>query len=298
MGTLAELFLRSVDHVPEFIILQVGMASPERVLKEPYHDLTNSFRGSRILVCDPDENECERMNHNRQPDDPEYFPIALGAHGQSTPFYFARDAAWRSIYKPNADVLRRYYNTRGAMPESVARISMTGIDQFMREQDAGDADIVRVHLPWSGLQLLQSGETTLTRTLAVSMDTALLALYEGQELFGEMCQYLDTQGFIFHKFIGLYGRTFNPIVLQKNPDYISHHLWGHAMFLRDIADITKMSLAQLQKFALLADMYGSKDVAILALMEYDIRHGTQYGKIYGGLDKKGESQSECKADTG
>lgn len=289
MGTLSELFLRSVDHLPGFTILQAGMNSPEHIKKEPYHDLADRFRGSRILVCDPDENECERRNHKRQPDDPEYFPIALGVHGQSTSFYLTRDTAWRSVYKPNGDVLQRYYNTAGAIPESVASISMTGIDQFMREQEENDADILRVHLPWAGLQLLKSGETTLTRTLAICTDTALLPLYENQEMFGEICQYLGGQGFVFHKFIGLYGRTFNPIVLEKNPDYISHHLWGHAMFLRDIADIKIMSPVQLKKFALIADMYGSKDVAMIALMEYDIRHGTQYGRIYGGIDEKSGS---------
>jgi len=284
MGTLDELFLRSVDHLPEFTVLQAGMASPEHVKTEPYHDLTDRFRGSRILVCDPDVEECERANQDRQPYDPEFFPIALGPHGQSTPFYLAKDAVWRSIYKPNGDVLRRYYNTNGAIPESVVETTMSGMDQFVKEQHADDVDFIRIHLPWSGLQLLQSGENTLKRTLAVSMDAALLPLFEDQELFGEICQYFAGQGFVFHKFIGLYGRTFNPIVLQKNPDYISHHLWGHAMFLRDVADIKKMTPAQLQKFALIADMYGSKDVAMIALMEYDIRHGTGYGRIYGGLE--------------
>jgi len=283
MGMLDELFLRSMDDVPEFTILQAGTTSPERIPKEPYYDLTDRFRGSRILVCEPDERVCERANQDRQPDGPEYFPIALGHHGQSTPFYLAKDAAWSSTYKPNKNVLLRYENMVDAMPESITETTMMGMDQFVKDAGVSDVDIMRIHLAWSGLKALQSGERALKHTLAVSIDTTLLPLYEDQEMFGEICQYLATQGFVFHKFVGLYGRTFNPVILHNDPNYVSHHLWCHAMFLRDIASIKKMIPIQLQKFALFADMNGSKDVAMLTLMEYDIRHGTQYGKVYGGL---------------
>jgi len=284
MGTLDELFLRSVDDVPEFTILQAGMASPERIPKEPYHDVMDRFRGSRILVCDPDEHLCERANQDRRPDDPECFPIALGAHGQSTPFYLTKNTAWNSTYKPNEDVLRRYQNMADAMPESIAETTMVGMDEFVKEQGVKDVDLLRIHLPWSGIKLLQSGEDVLKCTLVVSINVSMLQLYEDQELFGELCQYFSGQGFVFHKFIGLYGRTFNPVLLKKDPDYVSNHLWCHAVFLKDIMSIKKMNTAQLQKFALIADMYGSTDVAMLALMAYDIKHGTQYGKVYGGLD--------------
>lgn len=285
MKTLDELFLRSMDHVPEFSILQAGMASPERISKEPYHDVMDRFRGSRILVCDPDEQLCECANQNRQPYDPECFPVALGPHGRSTPFYITKDTAWNSTYKPNEDVLRRYQNMADAMPEAVAETTMVGIDQFLKEQDTVDIDFVRIHLPWSGIKLLQSGEAALKSTLAISINLSMLPLYEDQEIFGNVCQYLAEKDFVFHKFIGLYGRTFNPVILKKDPNYISHHLWCHAIFLKDIMLIKKMNDAQLQKFALIADMYGSKDVAMIALMAYDVKHGTQYGKIYGELEE-------------
>jgi len=285
MGKLDELFLRSMDDVPEFTILQVGLTSPERIEKEPYHDVTDRFRGSRILVCDPDEHLCECANKDRQPYDPEFFPAALGPHGQNTPFYLSKNTAWNSTYKPNEDVLRRYQNMADAMPESIAETTTIGMDEFVKDVGVKDVDLLRIHLPWSGIKLLQSGEDALKRTLAVSINISMLPLYEDQELFGELCQYFSSQGFVFHKFIGLYGRTFNPVILKKDPDYVSSHLWCHAIFLKDIMSIKKMNAAQLQKLALIADMYGSMDVAMLALMAYDIKHNTQYGKIYGGLEE-------------
>ena len=284
MRKLDELFLRSLDKLPTFTILQAGAYSPEHITIEPFHDLAERFRGSRILVCDPDTQMCEEQNHLRQPDDPEYFPMALGSHGQASPFYLTREAVWRSPYKPNEMILQRYQHMEGALPESVDMTTMTGADQFVRDAGLGDVDLVRVLLPWSGLNLLASGENVLKHTLAVSVDASLIPLYEQQETFGDICQYLATQGFVFHKFAGLYGRTFNPVVLREDPDFASHHLWCHAIFLRDIADIKRLSPVQLQKLGLIADMYGSQDVAIIALMEYDIRHGTEYGKVYGGLD--------------
>jgi len=158
------------------------------------------------------------------------------------------------------------------------------IDTFLQSHGVESIDYIKINLPWTGVSLLKGGRKALKRVLGLKVETALVPIYEQQALFGEISAHISSLGFIFDKFGDMYGRAFNPVVLEKDLSHAAHHLWVDSFFLRDIASIKELSSSELLKMALLSDQYGGRDVALLCLMEYDVRHQTSFGKVYAHMD--------------
>jgi hypothetical protein len=101
------------------------------------------------------------------------------------------------------------------------------------------------------------------------------ALYVNQPLFGDVCSYLSKQDLMFHKFLGLAGRTLSPITIDNNPNLATQHCWSDAVFIRDIFKVSDLTSVQLLKLSMLAFLYGSPDLTFHALQHFDKLMGTK-----------------------
>ena len=88
-------------------------------------------------------------------------------------------------------------------------------------------------------------------------------------------QALRAAGFWLHRFLPIHSRVFKPLMVN-NDIYagMSQVLWTDAVYVRRFTDFPTMDTAALQRIALMAhDLYGSFDLAALALLELDKRDG-------------------------
>ena len=79
---------------------------------------------------------------------------------------------------------------------------------------------------------------------------------------------------MFHKFLGMAGRTLRPTLLNNNPNFVTQHLWSDAMFITHVQKIHDLAPRKMAKLAIIACLYGSIDVSFHCLQQYDRRKGT------------------------
>ncbi len=99
-------------------------------------------------------------------------------------------------------------------------------------------------------------------------------MYKDQPLFGEVDAFLRSRGFMFHKLLGLAGRTMKPILVNNDPNIAIQHMWSDAVFVRDLREPGLLSDEQLLKLAVLMELYASLDVCHYLLAQFDARRGT------------------------
>ena len=250
-----------------FSIVEIG-ALPLEGQSELFHDLLDFFPESQITAFEIDHKLCEELNNDSHPNI-QYFPVALGRVNEECPFYKTIHPMCCSLYRPNEELIKNYVNLDVAMLESVGSINTITLDDFAQQNDIKDIDFIKIDIQGAELDVFMGGEKTLKAATLIVSEVEFIPLYINQPLFGDVCQYLVSQDFMFHKFIGIAGRTISPIVLNDDPNYASQHMWSDAIFMRDITKISNLSPIKLLKMGILAFMYGSIDVAFSCFCHYD-----------------------------
>ena len=264
--------IREVYGPLTFMVLEIG-ARPLEGQAEPFHDLLDLFPGSQIAAFEIDEKLCEELNRQAKPGF-RYFPVALGRTEETRALYETVHPMCTSLYRPNEELLRRYNNMEAAMLKSVGSIGTVGLDHFMRENGVARADFIKIDVQGAELDVFEGGVDSLRRTVAIVSEVEFIPHYLDQPLFGDVCKFLTEQGFLFHKFLGLAGRTLKPFVVNSKPSLAIQHIWTDAMFLRDLPRLPDLPEDSLLKMATLAFLYFSPDVALHCLRLFDERNRT------------------------
>jgi FkbM family methyltransferase len=260
-----------------FTILEIG-ALPIGG-NEVFHSLLEIFPGSRIIAFEIDNGLCEDLN-KKAPPGLKYYPVALGRTEETRRFYQTVHPMCSSLFIPNEQLLNRYNNLEVAMLKSAGTLDTVSLDGFVRNNDIGTVDFIKIDIQGAELEVFEGGIATLKDTLAIVCEVEFVQLYLNQPLFGDVCNFLFKQGILFHKFLGLAGRTLKPVILQNDINFATQHLWSDAMYLRDIAQFNSLSSQQLLKYAVISNLYNSLDVALFCILEHDKREGTCMAEKY------------------
>jgi len=269
--TLAPI-MRRTERPLTFNVLEIG-AAPLEGSPEPFHQLIHLFPGSHINAFEVDPEQCRILNENTA-DGLVYHPVALGRREEERPFYMTRNPVCASLYKPNDSLIARFNNMEIAELKTVSTIRTVSLDHFIAKNNVGPVDFVKIDVQGAELDVFEGGTSTLKDVIAIVSEVEFVHQYENQPLFGDVCTFLANQGLTFHKFLRIGGRTLKPIVLNSDRNFATQHIWADAIFLRNSMNLGSVSLDQLLKLAVLAFIYGSLDVTINCLMEYDRRQGT------------------------
>ncbi|MBI3778768.1 MAG: FkbM family methyltransferase [Gammaproteobacteria bacterium] len=160
------------------------------------------------------------------------------------------------------------------MLKETITIKTVSLDHFIAVNHIPAVDFIKIDIQGAELDVFQGGVSALKNVLAIMTEVEFFPLYENQPLFGDVYEFLVKSDFIFHKFMSLSGRSLKPTVFNNNPNFATQHMWADAMFLKEPARLGANSPRQLLKLAILAAMYGSPDVSVYCLQEYDRRQGT------------------------
>lgn len=255
-----------------FTILEVG-ALPLEGSSEPFHRLLDVFPGSRVIAFEIDAALCEELNKKAR-HGLRFHPVALGRTEESRAFYETVHPMCCSLYQPNEELLELYNNLGVAMLQSTTSVDTVSLDYFASNNDIVSIDFIKIDIQGAELDVFRGGIKALQDVVFIVSEVEFVPFYKKQPLFGDVCRFLDEQGFMFHKFLGMAGRSLKPVVLNNNSSFPSQHMWTDAVFMRNILDLSGLDPDKLLKLGILSYLYGSPDVAFFCFTLFDRQNQT------------------------
>ena len=258
-------FSELLDGLPTIKVVDVGPLA-DRADEAAYAALARKSL-ARVIGFQPNEIECDRLIEAARGRH-DYLPILLG-DGEMHPFHHCADPAWSSMLPPNAPLLALFQTL-----EDATRVVETEERSTVRLDDVAEAegaDLMRIDARGGTRALFEGAARTLKNAIVIHTVVEFVSLYEDQPLFAEIDEYLRACGFQFHRFQGLGGRTFKPLMAGENENAaLSQFLFAEAVYVRDFAAFDALPADKLLKLAvILHESYRSFDLAALALEHHD-----------------------------
>lgn len=255
-----------------FTLLDVG-ALPLGGQPAPFQMIPELFPGSRIIAFELDRGLCEQLNRDNHAGS-RYFPHALGQSEEKRLLYETDHPMCASLYRPNGELLSQYNGLEVARLKSVTTIDTISLDYFTKSNGIETVDFIKIDIQGAELDVFMGGTNTLLNVVAIVSEVEFIPLYYKQPLFGDVCNYLTEQSFMFHKFLGMAGRTLKPLVVKNDVCFATQHMWSDAVFIRNILDIPNFNPEKLLKMGILTYLYGSPDVSYHCFKIFDEQHKT------------------------
>ena len=255
-----------------FSIIEIGALQIDSK-KEPFYELLEYFPSSRIYGFEIEKEVCDKMNLESLKQIT-YYPYALGKTNEKKKLYITQHPMCSSLYKPNEDLNKLYYNLEVTKLIKESEIDTISLDFFAEKYDVIDIDFIKIDVQGAELDIFQGATKSLQNVLQIVCEVEFIPLYENQPLFGDVCNLLKKNDLIFNKFLGLAGRSLKPIMLNNNPNLASQHMWSDAIFIKDIQKLENTSNEKLIKLSLLACVYNSYDLSYYILSYYDKKNLT------------------------
>ncbi len=185
-----------------------------------------------------------------------------------------------SLFEPNRPLLDLFNNL-----SELTQVVRTEPIQTRRLDDipqCAEADFLKLDVQGAELDILKGAQKLLDRVVVVNTEVEFVPLYKGQPLFADVDAFLRSRGFLIHSIPGIAGRAFKPLVANNNINEKVHQvLWTQATYVRDFTRLGELSSEQLLRMAvILHDMYGSYDLASLALLHHDARAKGGLWEVY------------------
>lgn len=277
LGKLVAQFSPSLT----FTMLEIG-ALPLEGQEEPFHRLLDIFPKSQVIAFEVDEKLCKDLNEISKPNI-KYFPAVLGRTDGEQTFYETAHPMCCSLYKPNEALLSKYNALDVAMLKSIGSVKTVSLDRFVQINKVDSIDFVKIDIQGAELDVFKGGSKALQSVVLIVSEVEFIPLYVDQPLFGDVCHYLAGEGLMFHKFLGMAGRTIRPVVIQNNTNIPTQHMWSDAVFIKDINKLTTLSSDSLLKLGILGYVYGSPDLTFHCFQLYDHRKKTNLHQEYSQL---------------
>jgi FkbM family methyltransferase len=234
----------------------------------------------RIIGFEPQPAECEKLNAQGRPGR-RYLPYAI-ADGRRRKFYVTNTGMTSSLLRPNLSFAKLFNNLAELMQVvATPEVDTVRLDDVAEIREAG-CDLLKLDTQGSEAEILANASITLRQCLIVQTEVEFVPLYEGQPLFAEVDQLLRSHGFMFHRFLGLAGRTYKPLMVNDNPNTpLSQMLWSDAVYVPEVTRLDGLKPEALLKLAaLLHEVYGSLDLCHVVLSAHDRQCGSSYSQRY------------------
>jgi FkbM family methyltransferase len=234
----------------------------------------------RVIGFEPQPVECDKLNALGRPGR-RYLPFAI-ANGERRKFYVTNTGMTSSLLPPNLRVASHFNNLAELMQVvATPEIDTVRLDDVAEIREQG-CDLLKLDTQGSEAEILAHASRTLEHCLIIQSEVEFVPLYERQPLFADVDQLLRGRGFMFHRFVGLAGRTYRPLMLNDDPNIpMSQLLWGDAVYVPDLTRLDHLEPKALLKLAaLLHEVYRSFDLCHVVLSAHDRQCGTSYSRQY------------------
>lgn len=250
-------------------VVRVVDAGAAEYQTDPYARLSEQGL-CEVIGFEPNSEACARRNATARPRH-RYLPYALG-DGTMRRFYECENPLTSSLYRPNASMLAEF--SRLDLPV-VAESDL----QTRRLDDLAeihDIDYLKLDVQGAELDIILGAQRLLERTMLVHTEVEFIPMYADQPLFGDIDVALRKSELWLHKLDNIRGRAMRLFTPNNDPFApLSQILWADAaVYVRSFMSFGRVPPDKLLKLAIiLHEVYGSWDMAALALEHYDSATG-------------------------
>ena len=243
----------------------------------PYDRLMKSGDAD-IIGFEPNPEALAQLNAMKGPTET-YLPHAVGDGGRHT-LNFCQAPGMTSLLTPDPAVLDLFHG----FPDWGKVMSTEPLDTVRLDDipETAGIEMIKIDIQGGELMALSNGIERLKSTLVIQTEVEFLPLYVGQPLFSDVDLFLRGQGFVLHRFFPTVSRVIKPMLIDNNIYAgLSQLVWADAIFVRDFTRLETYSDAELLKTcAILHDCYGSIDLVLRLLTEFDRRQGGVMAQTY------------------
>lgn len=233
---------------------------------------------SRVIGFEPVPAECERLNSMKLPGHL-YLPHFVGDGSERT-FVLTNQSMTSSLYEPDLRLCSRFNHLAEVMqPVERSLVKTTRLDDIT---EVGKVDFLKVDVQGAEVDVFRGAARVLASTLVVQAEANFVPLYVGCPLFGDVDRSLREHGFEFHTFASIAGRAFRPITAGNDPFApVKQVLWSDGVWVKSFMRFSEMEPEELLKLAAIVhEVYGSVDLAALALQHHDARVAGSGGGLW------------------
>ena len=227
---LADL-LKAAGTEMALTMLEIG-AMPLGPEPERFRGLLQTWPKSKVLAFEVDPAVCTDLNA-KSPHGVRFYPVALGKSRERLDFHETQHPMCGSFYRPDERDADKFHNLDVMRLKAVSQMDTVPLDVFVDEQGVGPVDFIKMDIQGAELDVLQGAARVLQDVVAIVSEVEFVPLYVGQPLYGDVDAFLREQGFVFHKFLGLAGRTAKPLVFNRDFNLALQQMWADAVFVRD-----------------------------------------------------------------
>ncbi len=261
---------------PMIKIIDVGAMSFENI-DETYAKLLK--RGVETVVgFEPVATERDKLNAASDGTHT-YLPYCIG-DGNPGVFYECNYSMTSSLYEPNTALLEKFQ----ALEEYVRVVKKEEIETHRLDDipEVAGADYIKVDVQGGEVGVFAGAAELLKGIVAIETEVEFVPLYKNQPLFAEVDQLLRKNGFAFHRFREVCGRTFKPIFIEeKVAETLGQALWADVVYVKDFMALDALLPPQLLKLAIiLHEVYDSYDLCVVVLQQHDTVADTKLADAY------------------
>jgi FkbM family methyltransferase len=250
----------------------------------PYKALLQS-RLCRLIGFEPQPQALAALNA-RKSDLETYLPYAVGS-GEAGRLNLTRAPGMTSLFETNPDTLK-YFPMFAQWGELVGQVEIETVRlDDIKEVDA--LDFLKIDVQGSELSIFRSGETRLSKAVAIQTEVSFLPLYKNQPIYGEIDLELRRLGFVPHAFVSFSKRMIAPMY-ASDFSALNQLLEADVVYVRDFTKPEAMDNEQLKHLAIVAHhCYASYDLALNCVHHLQERGAIKSGGVerYLGFVKTG-----------
>ncbi|MFQ5757208.1 MAG: FkbM family methyltransferase [Acidiferrobacterales bacterium] len=261
---------------PMIKIIDVGAMSLENI-DETYAKLLK--RGLATVVgFEPVAAECDKLNAASDGTHT-YLPYCIG-DGNPGVFHECNYSMTSSLYEPNTALLEKFQ----ALEEYTRVVGKKQVKTHRLDDisEVAGADYIKVDVQGGEVGVFTGATGLLKGILAIETEVEFVPMYKNQPLFAEVDQLLRKNGFAFHRFRDIWGRTFKPIFIEENTGgTLGQALWANVVYVKDFMALDALLPSQLLKLVIiLHEVYDSYDLCVVVLQQHDTVAGTKLADAY------------------
>lgn len=232
---------------------------------DPFYPLLK--QGSvKIVGFEPVQAECDKLNKMHAPKRL-YLPHMIG-DGRKRTFHECNHTMTSSLYEPYTQLLDKFQNLEN-LTQVVSRseVKTHRLDDIA---EVADTDYLKVDVQGAEVDVFNGASNILKQTVMVHTEVEFVPMYRDQPLFSDVDQVMRRNGFLFHRFANIMGRTFKPLVNNNDVNApCSQMLWADAVYIKDFMSLDELASEKLLKLAILLHvLHRSFDTCAFVLQSY------------------------------